>query len=231
VGAIRDQVRSRRGELTKPRRRARTHGARAFGRALVVRGPDEPRLDAERVLVFDDVALDRAGQIEPPGGWIERHDGRQGSVRLVNGRSEPELTMAAGQVERWRIVNAASARYVRLSIGGAPFRILGTDGGLLASPVAASEVLLAPADRVDLAVGPFAEGETLGIESLRYGRGSFRRAKREGLATLRVGPAAASRAVIPATLRHIEPLVTGPVAPTREVRLGFRVSPGEAWSS
>jgi FtsP/CotA-like multicopper oxidase with cupredoxin domain len=81
--------------------------------ALVVRGEREPELDAERVLVLDDVALDRKGQIKPPGWWIEQHNGRQGNARLVNGKKEPELTMAAGHVERWRIVNAASA------IGGA----------------------------------------------------------------------------------------------------------------
>ena len=103
--------------------------------AIVVRGPDEPRLDAERVLVFDDVQLDRKGQIKPPGWWLESHNGREGSTRLVNGRQEPELTMAAGQIERWRLVNAASTRYIRLSIGGRPFTLLGTDGGLIASPI------------------------------------------------------------------------------------------------
>jgi FtsP/CotA-like multicopper oxidase with cupredoxin domain len=180
--------------------------------ALVVRGPGEPRLDAERVLVLDDVKLGRDGQIAPPGGWIERHDGRQGSTRLVNGRREPELAMAAGQVERWRVVNASSARYVRLSIGGLPFRILGTDGGLLAAPVTLTEVLLAPADRVDLAVGPFTEGQTVQLESLRYSRGSFKRARREGFGTER--------------LREIVPLVSGPAQPTREVRLGFKVKLG-----
>jgi len=192
--------------------------------ALVVRGPGEPELDAEQVLVLDDVALDRQGQIKPPGGWIEHHDGRQGSTRLVNGKQEPELTMAAGQVERWRIVNASSARYVRLSIGKRPFTILGTDGGLINAPVTVSEVLLAPADRVDLAVGPFAEGESLNVESLAYNRRTVARAKVDRFAALRVGTAAPSRAVIPAALRHIEPLVTGPVTPTREVHLGFKLS-------
>ena len=193
--------------------------------ALVVRGPDEPRLDAERVLVLDDVSLDAAGQIEPHRGWIDEHDGRVGSIPLVNGRSEPELTMAGGQVERWRIVNASSARYVRLSIGGLPFRILGTDGGLIGSPVAAADVLLAPADRVDLAVGPFAEGETMRVESLPYDRGAARPAPRVTLASLRVGPAAPSRAQIPETLRRIEPVVTGPATPKREVHLGLNVGP------
>ena len=52
----------------------------------------------------------------------------EGGTRLVNGKREPEIHMAAGQVERWRIVNAASARYVRLSVGGRPFALIGTDG-------------------------------------------------------------------------------------------------------
>ena len=192
--------------------------------ALVVRGPDEPVLDAERVLVLDDVALDRKGRIRPPGGWIERHDGRLGGIRLVNGRNDPTLDVAAGQVERWRIVNASSARYVRLSIGGRPFRILGTDGGLIPAPFTTSEVVLAPADRVELAVGPFDEGETLAVESLRYSHGSVKRSASERLATLRVGPPAPSRAVIPEVLRHIEPLVVGTPVPNREVHLGFDVS-------
>jgi FtsP/CotA-like multicopper oxidase with cupredoxin domain len=194
--------------------------------AIVVRGPEEPQLDADRVLVLDDVQLDRNGQISPPGGWIEWHNGREGNTRLVNGRQEPELTIAAGQIERWRIVNAASARYVRLSIGGRAFRIVGTDGGLIASPVTASEVVLAPADRVDLAVGPFTEGETLQIESLGFARGRLGggRPRREPFATLRVGPSAPSRAAIPDTLRDIAPVVTGPVLPTRVVRLGWKLS-------
>jgi FtsP/CotA-like multicopper oxidase with cupredoxin domain len=192
--------------------------------AIVVRGPNEPEFDGERLLVFDDVALDRKGQIKPPGWWIEQHDGRQGDTRLVNGKKEPELTISGGQIERWRIVNAASARYVHLSIGGRPFTMIGTDGGLIDAPVTVNEVLLAPADRVELAVGPYEEGDTIKIETLPYNRMTVKRSRRELFATLRVGPAAASRAAIPATLRHITPLVTGPVTPTREVHLGIKPS-------
>jgi FtsP/CotA-like multicopper oxidase with cupredoxin domain len=192
--------------------------------AIVVRDQFEPKLDAERVLVFDDVQLDRKGQIKPPGWWKESHNGRVGSTRLINGRSEPELTISGGQVERWRVVNSASARYIRLSIGGRPFKILGTDGGLIPAPHVTNEVLIAPADRFDLAVGPFEEGDALTIESLKYSRGAFEIPKSEAFATLRVGPRAPSSAVIPTTLRQIEPLVTGQVEPTRVVRLGFKLS-------
>lgn len=190
--------------------------------ALIVRGDEEPVLDAERVLVLDDVALGKDGQIKPPGGWVESHDGREGDVRLVNGRQEPEIEVAAGQVERWRVVNAASARYVRLSVGGRPFTIIGSGGGLVPEPVRVTELLLPAAGRADIVVGPFTEGEVLAIETLPFNRGSFKsHRKAERFATLRVGAARPSRARLPKRLREIAPLVTGPVTPTREVRLGF----------
>jgi FtsP/CotA-like multicopper oxidase with cupredoxin domain len=156
--------------------------------ALIVRGADEPVFDADRVLVLDDVELGKDGQITPPGWWIESHDGREGNTRLVNGRQEPEIRMAAGHIERWRIVNAASARYVRLSVGGRPFSLIGTDGGLIPSPVTVSEILIGPADRVEIAVGPFAEHESLVVETLPFNRGSFKGHKKpERFAPVQVG--------------------------------------------
>jgi FtsP/CotA-like multicopper oxidase with cupredoxin domain len=139
--------------------------------ALIVRAADELALDGEKLLVFDDLRVDKSGQIAKFGGLMDRHNGREGNVRLINGVSELELVIAAGQIERWRIVNASSARYVRVSLGGRPFQIIGTDGGLIEAPVTAEEVLLPPADRVELAAGPFEkEGDVLGIEDLPYNR-------------------------------------------------------------
>lgn len=192
--------------------------------ALVVEGEEEPRLDRERVLVLDDVRLDRKGRIARPGGWLERHNGREGPVCLVNGRAGTVLEPAAGHVERWRVINAASARYVRLSLEGRPFRILGTDGGLLEAPVEATEILLTPGDRFDLAVGPFEEGEEAAVEALPYGRGTGA-GRVERFATVRAGPAALpSVARLPARLRTIEPLADRTTAANREVRLGGRMS-------
>jgi FtsP/CotA-like multicopper oxidase with cupredoxin domain len=186
--------------------------------ALIVRGPDEPVLDRERVLLLDDLKLDESGGLAPFGDPHEHHAGREGDVRLVNGEQEPELEIAAGQVERWRIVNAANTRFVRLSIGGRRFTILGTDGGLLTAPMQATETLITPGERVDLAVGPFSEGELLEIEALPYDRGKGE-TPRERFATLRVGPAEPSHASIPDRLRHIEPLVPAGTEPTRTIDL------------
>ena len=191
---------------------------------LIVRGADEPRLDAERVLVLDDVRLDNDGQIAPFGGIVQHHDGREGDTRLVNGKAEPVLKVAAGQVERWRVINSSSARYIRLSVGGKPFRLLGTDGGLLEAPVTLNDVLLATADRVDIAVGPFAEGEALSLDALQYLRTTIRKRKDERFATLRVGPPRPSAARIPERLRSIPPLAPANAAPNRTVKLGVKFS-------
>ena len=192
--------------------------------ALIVRGTGELAVDGEQILVFDDVDADKQGRLAKFGGFRERHDGREGDIRLVNGKAEPELTIAAGQVERWRVVNASSARYVRLSLGGAPFRIIGTDGGLIEAPVDATEVLLPPADRVELLAGPFEEGETLTIESLRYLRRTMKMRGNERFGTVVVGPAQPSRASIPARLRTIEPLADADAAPTRAVKFSVGLS-------
>src|SRR5687767_8735982 len=181
--------------------------------AFIVRGDDEPVVDREQVLVLDDVNADKQGRLAKFGGFRERHDGREGDIRLINGKAEPQLTIAAGQVERWRIINASSARYVRLSLGGMRFRIIGTDGGLIETPVEATEILLPPADRVELLVGPFAEGQTLTIDSLRYSRSTMKMRGKEPFGTLVVGPAKPSLAAIPSRLRTIEPLINADATP------------------
>ena len=191
--------------------------------AFIVRGTDEPRVDRERVLVLDDVKLNRKGDFASFGGWIEEHTGREGDVRLVNGVQQPAIQIAAGQIERWRIVNASSARYVLLSLGGREFSIIGTGGGLIEAPVTATQRLLPPADRVDIAVGPFEEGTEISIESLPYDRHTGKK-KVERFATVRVGASEPSHASIPARLRTIAPLAVANATPTRVVKLSEKLS-------
>lgn len=186
--------------------------------ALIVRDPSDPNLDAERILHLDDLKLDPHGDLAPFGDEHEHHAGREGDVRLLNGRQEPDLDIPAGTVERWRIIDTANTRFVRLSIGGRPFTIIGTDGGLLPQPVSATEVLLTPGERVDLAVGPFEERESIELEALPYDRGKGE-TPRERFATLQVGSPAASSAQVPETLRHIDPLVEEGAEPNRTISL------------
>jgi len=117
-----------------------------------------------------------------------------------------------------------SARYLRFSLGQAPLRILGTDGGLLEAPRAADEILLAPGERADLVVGPFEEGRVLPIESLPYWRTTIRRRKTERFGSLRVGPPRASATVFPESTRPVSRLAPANAVPTRRVEFGVRYS-------
>jgi len=194
---------------------------------LIVRAEDEPKLDRERVLLFDDLKLDAEGNVAPFGDSHEHHAGREGDIRLVNGRQEPELELAGGQIERWRIVNAANTKYVRLSIGGRPFSIIGTDGGLLSEPRDATEVLVTPGERVELAVGPFDEGESIQIEGLPYDRGQGE-SEPEHFATVRVGATAPSRVTASGSPSPIEPLANADSEPTRTIDMKALMHGGHA---
>jgi FtsP/CotA-like multicopper oxidase with cupredoxin domain len=194
---------------------------------LIVRGEGEPKLDRERVLLLDDLKLDAEGNVSPFGEPHEHHAGREGEIRLLNGRQEPDVEIAGGQVERWRIVNAANTKYVRLSIGGRPFSIIGTDGGLLSEPREATEVLVTPGERVELAVGPFDEGEEIMIEALPYDRGQGE-SKRQRFATVRVGASAPSRVTAPGSSTRIEPLASADTESTRTIDMKALMHGGHA---
>jgi FtsP/CotA-like multicopper oxidase with cupredoxin domain len=186
--------------------------------ALIVRGQREPVVDRERVVHVDDLKLDDQGEIAPFGERQEHHEGREGDVWLVNGREGTTFDVAGGHVERWRLVNASNTRYARLALGGRPFTAIASDGGLLPSPQQVNAVLLSPGERVDLAVGPFAEGETIELEALPYDRGRGESA-RTRLATIDVGRAEPSQAAIPAELRTVEPIAGPDVQPTRTISM------------
>jgi FtsP/CotA-like multicopper oxidase with cupredoxin domain len=185
---------------------------------MIVCGPGEPKFDRERVLVLDDLKLDADGAVAPFGDPDEHHAGREGDIRLVNGRQEPALTMPGDTVERWRIVNAANTRFVRLSISGRPFTVIGTDGGLVRDRLEATEVLITPGERVELEVGPFQEGEELEIEALPYDRGKGE-SPRERFASLSVGAPELSQVEVPGTPPRIDSLADRNARPSRTISL------------
>ena len=167
--------------------------------SLIVEDKTDPVTDGEKVFVIDDMKLNEDNEFTKPGWFgpriIERHDGRQGDTLLINGKENPVMDIHAGQTERWRFINSSSARYFVLSLEGREFKIIGTDGGLLEHPRKVSEVLITPGERVDIAAGPFIEGETFHIESLPYNRSTYLTAKRQQFATVKVGEEKPSVAV------------------------------------
>ena len=195
---------------------------------LIVEDESDPVTDGEKVFMIDDMKLNTDNKFKKHGWFVprivERHDGRQGSTLLINGKENSTVDIHAGQTERWRFINSSSAGYYVLSLGGKEFRIIGTDGGLLEHPLSVSEVLIIPASRIDIAAGPFNEGETFPIESLPYKRGTILKAKLQKFATVNVGEKKSSVAVIPESLRMIEPLANQDAIITRKIKLSESAS-------
>ena len=119
--------------------------------AIVVEDPDELPVSRERVLVVSDITLDGAGRVQQPS-TMARMMGREGELVLVNGQVRPTFTARPGERERWRIVNACAARYVRLRLDGQQLDLLGIDSGRYAEPRRVEEVVLATGNRADLLV-------------------------------------------------------------------------------
>lgn len=189
---------------------------------IVIEDDTDPVMDNDRILVMDDMKLtdnNNFKQHGPIGRWIERHDGREGSTNLMNGKENTGIIMYAGQIERWRMVNAASARYFKLSLDGKPFKVIATDGGLLEYARTETELLITPGERFDIVVGPFEEGESFSINSLPYNRVTMLKAKKQQYATVQVLEQKPSIATLPEKLSDIKSLATPSVEVNRKVIL------------
>lgn len=194
--------------------------------ALIVEEETDVITDAEKIFMIDDMKLTAGNEFKKGNffqRWFERHDGREGDILLINGKENPAFDMHAGQTERWRFINASSAKYFYLSLGGRSFKIIATDGGLLEMPREATEILLTPGERVDIIAGPFNQGETVAIESLPYNRMTTIKSKQAQYASVKVGQSKPSLAIIPQRLRRIEPLAPQNAPVTRKVK--FSVGP------
>ena len=116
-------------------------------------------LGDELLLVLSDVSLEEDGRLSPADkhGFFGDYFGREGELVLVNGRAMPTVKLRLGVPQRWRIINAARARYFRFTLPGQTIVRVGGAAGLLERPVEISEVVLPPGERAELYVMPRAE--------------------------------------------------------------------------
>ena len=177
--------------------------------AIVVRGPMEPTLSAERVAILDDVYLDSDGMPMPQGSADELMIGRQGNLLLVNGKPRPITTLRAGERHRFRFINAANARYFRLALPGHKLTLLGVDGGLLEVPRQIDELMLVPGERADVVVtATGSPGEELDIMTMPYerGHGSGMLPAAKVMQVRYTGEVATTTPMLPSNFRSIDAL-------------------------
>ena len=143
---------------------------------FIVRGElDEiPEVKAakEEFLVLQDFALDDDGR--PMGSrHMSLMMGREGDIVTVNGRVNPNFSLAGEGLLRWRILNASPSRFYRLALENHPFHLIATDGGALNEPVEVNEILLTPGQRAEVLVKGNQQPGEYRLLNLPYDRGSM----------------------------------------------------------
>jgi FtsP/CotA-like multicopper oxidase with cupredoxin domain len=126
-----------------------------------------PRGEHDIPLMIADRTFDRDNQLTDPFG-AERPpaDGLAGASILVNGAYMPHHRVSARRY-RLRILNVSQYRSYNLRLSnGATMVQIGTESGLMPKPIRRDEIMIGPAERVEVIVdfAPF-RGETVELRS------------------------------------------------------------------
>lgn len=186
---------------------------------FVIRDETEERLNLpkgkhEIPLLLYDRFLRADGQLEypvspdPKAPWVPEV---YSNCMLANGRLFPYVDVEPRKV-RLRVMNGSNGRFFRISIGkGLELHQIGSDQGLLAAPVTAKKILLAPAERADVVVDFSAHaGEQLLLQSDTFEILQFRVAAKVS------EPDTSS---LPAVLREVERVPESRATTTRRLTL------------
>ncbi len=76
------------------------------------------------LMVIKDITLSGSAP-EPYTSQMDYMHGKEGNTVMVNGQVNPVLSIKPGQVQRWRVVNACNARFLKLSLEGHTMYIVG----------------------------------------------------------------------------------------------------------
>ncbi len=160
---------------------------------------DLPSGPYEIPLVVRDANLDKAGNLD----YRPKRGGFLGKTPLVNGTLNPKLDVDTTRY-RFRVLNGANSRIFGLRLSnGAPFTLIGTDGGLLETSISLPQVDLGPGERLDVIVDfrGLGVGSTVMLQDAR---------SRWDLLEFVVARTASDTGTTPTTLSTITPL-TNPV--------------------
>jgi len=181
--------------------------------SLVVEDPaDSEAFGDELVLVLSDLSIDESGQFlaEDAGGEFGDLFGREGRVLLVNGKVLPRLKVRQGKQQRWRVINAARARYYSIQLREHTLTKIGGDNGLAARSMQTNRIVLVPGERADIVFTPSdAPGTVRTMQWIPTERGFgslYNRPREDMLEIETVAESPVTPAAIPELLREIEPI-------------------------
>jgi FtsP/CotA-like multicopper oxidase with cupredoxin domain len=112
---------------------------------------------SDRVMVFADPRIGNDSSVMDTYMMDQAH-GRLGENLLINGQLSPQIVSKSGVVERWRILNACSSRYLNLTVENSEIWLIATDGGRLPEAIQADSLAVVPGQRVEVLVKPTRAG-------------------------------------------------------------------------
>lgn len=178
-----------------PHQRSYEQVARGLFGALIVEERQPPQVDQDLVLVINDWRLggDGAFSDKTLGSAHDRaHAGRLGNRITVNGATLPVLPTRTNERLRLRLINASSARVLKLVLEGAAATLIATDGqpvGPTPAETYADGLTLGPGNRADVIVDVIGRlGEAITLTDVF--------AKRQELARLVIAGGAARAALL-----------------------------------
>ncbi|HSH93951.1 MAG TPA: multicopper oxidase family protein, partial [Roseimicrobium sp.] len=139
--------------------------------AVVIEGDfaDVPEIEAarERLLVLTQVVYDAHGMIEDFETLFPETATR---FLAINGQRRPTIEMRPGEVQRWRILNAAYQDDMLLDLEKHDLHAVAYDGIQLGAMQSFKQVLIAPGQRVDVLVQAGPAG-TYALDAAPYDQG------------------------------------------------------------
>ncbi len=188
-----------------------------------------PRGEHDMALVLQDRLFNPDNQLVYLTHHMDRMTGFVGERALVNGRAAFRQTVAA-RPHRLRILNGSNARIYRLAWDdGRPLTVIGSDGGLIETPLERASVLLGPAERVELWVdfGEWGRGQEAVLVSKFIDLAAVSALPGMGMMGPRRGRMGASP--MPNGAPHTLARFTVRGAAGRDPRLPDRLAPAEAF--
>lgn len=193
---------------------------RGLAGPLIVERPEDgvfAGCDEQVVLIKDLTVVDGRPAPHTTGDWAR---GKSGELVLANGRLRPIVEARASPV--WlRLINACNGRTLLLARDdGRPLIVVALDGHLLAAPQMVTEVLVTPAQRVELLL-PISGGKSVPLTYRPYNRGARREPSRiETLLTV-AAPAVLPSRMLPERLASVERLDPAGVAQRRAFKMAM----------
>jgi FtsP/CotA-like multicopper oxidase with cupredoxin domain len=133
--------------------------------ALIVRGAIDavPEVQAarEQVMVLQAIELGDDYQLLDPIPFPTKEQAfypRTQILYTVNGVMTPTITMYPGEVQRWRMLNAAEGKFMSLQLVGHDMNVLAWDGLTLAEPNVVKGVTMTAGNRVEMLIKAGAVG-------------------------------------------------------------------------